>query len=248
MLAIITRFRDFFDEPFFPVEQIKQAHLRSFVQSLKRENPKLRGSSINTYLNMNNALLHSAERNFPELETWKPPRMPFESVPEEGRERLITEEEQARIFFELRAPRGQVGTRHRRIEKIEEVRARHTVADLLDFALLTGMRNTEARTLNSSKIDWIVRTIRDDRSGQEVTVYGEIALTTTKTGKKRKVPLNRDARELLERRSAESQSEWLFPNTAGTRPMSETVVRRMASSFTTRATRRPPTCSRAGRT
>lgn len=233
-LSIIESFRDYLDDDQFAVEHIKTAHVRGFVQSLRAKNPKLQASTVNNYLGAICALLHSGERHFPALENWKPPRMPLESMPLTGRERVITEEEQARLFFELRAPAHITGTKHPQIERELTVRSRHTVADLFDFALLTGIRNTEARSLSRPQIDWTRRTVRDPRSKQEVTSYGEVTIKG-KGGKTRRVPLNSDARQLLERRIAESDSQFVFSNVAGTRPLNQTIMYRILRRAAARA-------------
>ncbi|HEX8773295.1 MAG TPA: site-specific integrase [Pyrinomonadaceae bacterium] len=228
-LRVIERFVAFMDDPDFPVTNLHQLHLRGFARSLRHENSKLKSSSLNAALSIVGALLRSGERFFPELETWKPPRMPYEALEEKERARPITEEEQAMLLFELRAPLGKVGKKRPRREKAYELRARHTVADLFDFALLTGMRHTEARTLKSSKIDWAVR----QHGG--MTIYGEVRLTKTKTKRHRTVPLNQDARAILDRRRSEGRSDWIFPNTSESGPISMSSVYRVLSRAAERA-------------
>jgi integrase len=216
------------------VTTIKTPHVREYVLALRLRG--LQAATVNRYLNPVNSMFHKAETYFPQLENWKTPKMPFEETEDQdGRQRVITEEEQARLFYQLRAPAGLTGEKRPRREKPEEVRGRHTVADLLDTLLLTGLRKGEGRTITKDKIDWTIRTVPDPRTGMNMTVYGEVILTKTKTGKKRRVPLNRDAREILERRAAEAKSKWLFPNTAETRPISETVVYRILRRAARRA-------------
>jgi integrase len=201
-----------------PVRSIKKAHLKRFVSFRRSQNPNLRPYSINFELNRLNTLFRQADTYFSELEDWKSPRMPFEALPQ-GSERVIEDDEQAKLLFELRAPAGGlVGEKRPRRERPEEFKARNTVADLFEFALLTGLRNTEARTLQKPQVDWTIKTYADD-----LTVYGELSITG-KGSKKRKVPLNRDARELLERKLSEDNCEWFFPNGDGTGPISKTVV------------------------
>jgi integrase len=207
-----------------PVHLITTADLRYFVQALRFGNPDLSPVSMNNYLNKVNALLRKAGTFFPALDTWKPPRMPFEDEGAKASERVITEEEIARLFFALRAPRGFTGgPKAKRREKIEEVRTRHMVADVMELSLMTGMRKTEARTLTKVRIDWEVKSF-----GEEV-IYGFIQLppTRTKTKEPRRIPLNWDARQLLERRCNESKCAWVFPNTGETGPISDTVLGRL---------------------
>src|SRR2546429_3606516 len=176
------------------VHTLKTADLRLFVQALRFDNPSLSAATINNYLNRVNAMLHKAAVYFPALESWKPPRMPFEQE-SGGRQRLITEEEIARLFFELRAPPGMTGgEQHRRRETTREVRTRQMVADIFELSLMTGMRKTEARTLTRTKIDWTLRQFGD------LTVYGylQLAPASTKTKEPRRIPLNFDARQILE--------------------------------------------------
>jgi integrase len=216
------------------VDRINTQSVRSFVQALRLINPDLSSTTVNGYLNQVNALLHKAGSFFPALETWKPPRMPFEDESRRGRERVITEEEQARLFYELRAPAGFAGganPKHKRREKPEEVRTRHMAADILELSLMTGMRKTEVRTLTKTKLDLTVRTF------SEGTIYGFIQLppTSTKTNEPRRIPLNWEARQILERRCAESNCAWVFPNVEETGPISETVVWRVLKRIAERA-------------
>lgn len=221
IIAILERFTDHLGEE-RDVRTVRSSDVRTFITSLRIKNKDLKSSSVNAYLNHINAMLRKAGEYFPALESWKSPRMPFE---EESKplDRIITEEELARLFFELRAPAGRVGKRRLRRERAAEVRSRHMVADLLELSLLTGMRKTETRTLRKTMIDWRMRAVG------EVKIHGFIQLPpeSTKTKEPRRVPLNREARELLERRANESTCPWLFPNTCETGPISDTVVGRL---------------------
>ena len=202
-----------------PVQSLSTADMKSFARARRLENRKLQSSSRNKDFDAINVTFHRAGDYFAELESWKSPRLPFEPVPEQGRERLITEEEQARIFFHLRAPQGFIETKRGRwSESPQTVKVRHTVADLFEFAHLTGVRHTEGRRLERSKVDFTIRTY------DEVTTYGEVNLTKTKTGRKRRVPLNQDAAELLKRRLSETDSPWVFPNAEETAAISDTTV------------------------
>lgn len=218
--SILEALRDHLGED-FPVHLIKTADIKGFIRHLRIERKKtaLKSSTANRYMNIINAMFHQAEEHFSGLETWKTPRMPFEPVEELGRERLLTEEEQALVFFGLRAPRGVIHTKRGDQRETEEtVLVRHTLADILELALSTGLRQGEGRTLRWSKIDFTVREF------DGFTTYGEIRLTKTKNRRNRSVPLNRDARDMLLRRRAESSSEWVFPNSLGTAPISATTL------------------------
>jgi integrase len=210
--------------PDFELIKMKTAHVRLFVVELKARG--LQNQSINTYLGYVNAMLRKAGEFFAELDSWKSPAMPYEDTEDyDGRQRIITEEEQARLLFELRAPVGLTsGEQRPRRESAKEVRLRHTVADLLDTSLLTGLRLNEARPLTKQKIDWTIRTVADPHTGDELTIYGEVILTKTKTKRKRRVPLNSDARAILERRAKEATGPWLFGNMYDTAPISEKSI------------------------
>lgn len=214
--VLLEMFRDHFaDDP--SVQSLKIAHLKTFAQVRRVMNPKLKTSSLKTEFNAIHAMLNSAGTHFPSLESWKPPRLTFNYDSRQGRERVITEEELAKLFFQLRAPR-------KKVESLKAIRNRATVADLYDITLMTGMRRTEGRVLPWTRIDWTITTLNEAD-----TIYGFIILpgTVTKTKEPRRVPINRDVRQILERRRAERTSPWVFPNAAGTGPINEKTLYRV---------------------
>ncbi len=214
------------------VHLITTADLRSFVRALRLGNHDLLPVSVNNYLTKVGTMLRKAGTYFSGLSSWKAPDIPYEGEGKSSRERVISEEEIARLFYQLRAPQGLTcGEKHTRRERPAEVRVRQMSADIFDLSLMTGMRKTETRTLTKTKIDWTVLTF-----GEE-TIYGFIQLpaTSTKTKEPRRIPLNWDARQILERRCGESQCQWVFPNTAETAPIAETVIRNCLHRIARRA-------------
>lgn len=147
MKAVLERFRDHFpDDPL--VERLTAKDLLDFKRA-RVARSRLRPRSINTDLMKVGAMLSRAGDYFPSLASWKPPAVPYESVPEAARERVITRDEAARMLEALCAPlldRGADPGRRRR-EPESGRRTRLPVADLWELAPLVGMRTTELRLM-----------------------------------------------------------------------------------------------------
>lgn len=167
----------------------------------------LRPHTVNRELEAVTACLRNAGRYFPSLETWRPPRMPYEPVPERGRERVISRDEDGRLLAKMREPR-------RRGETAGAWRTHLDVADMLELDLNVAMRIGEVQRLEKSWVDF---------EHEIVTLPAHV----TKKKKSRAVPLNAGALDILRRRCASSRHPALvFTNLTGTGPISRTKVYR----------------------
>ncbi|HEV2863073.1 MAG TPA: site-specific integrase [Pyrinomonadaceae bacterium] len=164
-----------------------------------RKPPDLSPHSLNKCLNFVSAMLNAAPHLFEaDLGDYRPPRVPWASVPRRWRRRPVSQDEDGLLLAKLREPRAE-GERER------GWRSRLEVADLFEVALNTGMRPGECVRLTWPQVDF---------------ESGEIYLGRTKTGEDRFVPVNSRVAELLGRRRAEATSKFVFPNPEGTAPRS----------------------------
>lgn len=79
----------------------------------------------------------------------------------------------------------------------------------------TGLRAGEARTLRKSQIDFKTR---------EITVHSSKGMSARRKGRTRKVAFEGAAFEVLKRRAATVDGDWIFPNRTGNGPLSDHLV------------------------
>lgn len=193
--VVMEMFRDHFDAR-QEVERLTRADLLSYKRERVRRS-KLRPNSINRELEAVTAMLRAAGLYFPSLENWRPPAMPYEKIPDRGRERVWTEDEENKLLFELKAER-------RRGEHPLAVETRALVADFIELAMATGMRLGEIEKMEKGFIDW---------KNEVVNLPARVVKTKTA----RTVPLNPAALEILRARSALSRHpRYVFTNSKGT--------------------------------
>jgi integrase len=181
------------------VTSLKSADLHAYVALRKRAG--LAGQSINREMNEIKSMLNSAWKYFPQLESYRAPRIGREPEPTHGRRQTWSEEDLNKILTELFAPR--------RLHETElNLRQRITVAELFLICQLTGLRIGEARTLHVSQIDFT----------------RQVLIITSFKGKERRerrreVPINNPmALEILGRRA--KRNKWIFPNVSDKAPLS----------------------------
>jgi integrase len=209
------------------LEEITRAHFGDYARRLRSAGVK-KGSSINRYFASVSSMFKRAGVYFPELEEWRPPRIPWEKESKRGRERVIAPGESRALLEALRFPQGRVDGK---LLGPKDVAARRDVADCFELMLLTGMRGGEVRSLEWSEVDLDA---------------GEIHLPAdkTKTREPRVAFLNSRAVEILRRRQKGSKdlsdsnvmdisrrrSRFIFPNEKGDGPRSEIsrVIRPLA--------------------
>lgn len=179
---------------------------------IPREPLEMSPHAVNKEIGFISAMLKSAASLFEEdLDDYRPPRVPWESIPRRLRRRPLRRDEDEALLGWMTAPR-------RPAERDREYHARLEVADLFDLTLNTGMRPGEAMKLSWPQVDFDAL---------------EIYLGKTKNGEDRFVPMNSRVEEMLRRRRASATSKFVFPNAKGTRPRSDyySVYRRAARAL-----------------
>lgn len=198
------------------VERLTTQDFRDYLADRRGENRDLSNRSLNQELIILSAMLHAAQAAFPPLERWRSPRLPYLLESRRGRERVVTDEEAAKLLSALRGPRlprEQSLARENRL----------TAADLFQAALLTGARLNELRLLRRDQIDF---------AGGHVTVR---ASKTERTNPTRLIPMVASLGELLGRRCASGRSEFVFVNATGGNAVSEYALRRAFAAAAKRA-------------
>lgn len=186
------------------VESLTTADVISYKRlRLRRVSP----NTLNTELVRIGQMLRRAGDYFPSLARWKPPRIPYEPVPQHGRERVVTPDEAAALLAELRAPR--------RIDEGESEatwRNRLTAADFWEISPYVGMRTTELRLLEKSWVDLREALLR-------------LPKHVTKGGRAREVPLSDEALAVVRRRMLSSpHPRYLFPGATGANVIHQSVL------------------------
>lgn len=164
---------------------------------VSREPMEISPHAVNKELSFVSAMLNSAAELFEEdLRDYRPPRVPWASIPRGWRRRPIRRDEDEALLGWLRAPR-------RSAERDVEYGARLEVADYYEITINTGMRPGECTALTWPQVDFEAM---------------EIYLGRTKNGEDRFVPVNSRVAEILRRRRESAASKFVFPNPDGTRP------------------------------
>lgn len=173
--------------------QLTAADLQRYVE--QRQLDGLSGASINRELHDISAALSFACGFFPALADWQRPAMPYIPRAEKRRERVLTEGEAGKLLDWLRR-QCQKG------ERKASWQVRLLTADVLELALLTGMRLKELLLLRWSDCNFPWRTLRVD---------------ATKTNTIRVIPMSAMAQALIERRQREQSvlSEFVFTGLCG---------------------------------
>jgi integrase len=167
------------------------------AEYVPRDPMELSPHAVNKELSFISAMLNSAAEIFEEdLRDYRPPRVPWASIPRGWRRRPIRRDEDEALLGWLRAPR-------RAAERDIEYNARLEVADHYEITINTGMRPGECTSLTWPQVDFEAM---------------EIYLGRTKNGEDRFVPVNSRVAEILRRRRESATSKFVFPNPKGTRP------------------------------
>lgn len=104
-------------------------------------------STINREMNTIASCIHAAPILYPQLEQWKPPRIPRPAFSKRRRERPIRPHERAAVLEELLALR-------RDDESIKFANERYHVGLQLQFLLLTGVRHGEMDHITKTDVDF----------------------------------------------------------------------------------------------
>lgn len=169
------------------VDEVSKAAIQKYVE--KRFNDGLKAQSIDRELNLIAAMFNSVDLYFPQLEQWRPPRMPRPKIVGGRRERIWSDHEIKSVLGELYAPR-------REGEQLQSAEARHKVGRIVQFCLLNGVRTGEMAQIRKRDINWQARKVRIEQG---------------KTGNVKVIgPLSTTAMEILEQCSAMSETEFVF--------------------------------------
>jgi integrase len=164
------------------IEEIQTPHIRQFLE--RRQADGQTAASINRELNIVAATLHVAGEFFPQLLQWKTPKIPRPKAVKSRRERIISQDEYSRIVAHLRHPADAVDGRRPQDQR-NAWQARVRVAQIFEFAMLTGCRHGEIVKLRWADIDW---------ERNKFLVY------QTKTGEYKEIPLTASLMAVLEER------------------------------------------------
>lgn len=182
-------------------------HLRLFVE--RRQADGQSAASINRELNILAAALNAAPAEFPELGSWRPPKIPRPRVSKSRRERIITDDEYRRLLDHLRRPPDAADAGRRQNQR-NAYAARQRVAAVFEFAINTGMQPSEIYRLEWAAIDWDGRRIK---------------VVTTKTDTVRYVPLSAAVAALLEAQRGAERGPYVFTRGGGPTPKIYRVLR-----------------------
>jgi integrase len=127
------------------ITEVTYKHLKEYVTLRKSEG--LQDSSINRELNIISATLRRASTEFEDLGGFIPPRMPRPPKSKARREKIISSDETNKLLSWLRRPKDTNERDHRKVV------ARLRVADIVEFALLSGLRHGEIRHLQWTDLD-----------------------------------------------------------------------------------------------
>jgi integrase len=165
--------------------------------------------SINRELATIAATLNQAGEIFPELEQWKKPRMPRLKVQKSRRERLISDDEYRRLVAHLRRPPDELDGAPRPHNRQNAYECRVRVAQILQFAMLTGARHGEIVGLKWMDISW---------EREKILIY------QTKTTSYKEIPLIPSLVALLNERKQE-KGMYVFTETGHIYPKFYKVLR-----------------------
>lgn len=133
------------------VDEVSKAAIQKYVE--KRFNDDLKAQSIDRELNIIAAMFNSVDLYFPQLEQWRPPKMPRPKIIGGRRERIWSDHEIKSVLGELYAPR-------REGEQMQSAEARHRVGKIVQFCLATGLRTGEMAKIRKGDINWQARKLR----------------------------------------------------------------------------------------
>lgn len=169
------------------IDEVKTASIAKYIEH--RLADKLAPASINREVNIIAAALHSAGDYFPELEQWRPPKIPRLKA-QSRRERIITEAEASILISYLRRPLAMGEADYQR-------EARVRVAQIFEFALASGCRHGEIAAIKWSDIDY---------ARHRIVIY------QSKTSHYKEIPLTATIERILteRRRLAPASSEFVF--------------------------------------
>lgn len=151
-------------QPSCCVDEVTKAGIQLYVE--KRRMDGLKAQSVDRELNIIGAMLNEVDIYYPQLEQWRPPRLPRPKILDGRRERIWTASEIKAVLRELFAPRRDDERRP------QSAFARFRVGRKVQFCLLNGVRHSEMNLIRPGDIDWQARTvrIRQGKTGNAKTI------------------------------------------------------------------------------
>jgi integrase len=184
------------------VDEVTKADCKKYIN--KRMRDGLKPQSIDRELNIIVAMFNRADNYFPELEQWRPPRIPRPKILDGRRERTWSEHEIKVILGELLSPR-------RENEQAQAAKARYRVGRKVQFCLLNGVRHSEMNLIAKTEIDWQARQVR---------------IRQGKTGNYKVIgPLGPTSMEILREFCDESMTESVFSRSGNITPKFYRILR-----------------------
>lgn len=169
------------------VVEVSKAGIQKYVE--KRFDDGLKAQSIDRELNPIAAMFNSVDLYFPQLEQWRPPKMPRPKIVGGRRERIWSDHEIKVVLGELYAPR-------RDGEQLQSAVARHKVGRIVQFCLLNGVRTGEMAKIRKRDVNWQSHKVRIEQG---------------KTGNVKVIgPLAGKAMQILEECCSASETEFVF--------------------------------------
>jgi integrase len=156
--------------PGYCVDELTKADIQKYVDKRRRDG--LKGQSINRDLNIVNAMLSQVDVYYPELEQWRPPRMPKQKVTDGRRERVWSANEITLVLGQLYEPK-------RGGEQVHAALARYRAGKKVEFCLMNGVRHGEMVRIRATDVNWHDRTIhiKQKKTGK-VKVIGPVGEPT----------------------------------------------------------------------
>lgn len=185
------------------VDETTKSDIQKYVE--KRQRDKLKAQSVNRELNIINTMFTEVDMYYPQLEQWRPPRMPRLKVIGGRRERLWTDDERNAVLGELFQDRKQD-------EQEQAFMARLRVGFKVQFCLLNGLRHSEMNLIRKQgDIDWKARTVR---------------MCQGKTGNFKTIgPLGRTSMDILKLFFEASESQYVFSRSGNITPKFYRILR-----------------------
>lgn len=149
------------------LDELKRKHFKDFVEL--RISEGLKAESANREITDLSSALHKAGEYFAELENWQVPKIYRPPINDEGRERVITRDEQSSLLNYLLNEKKES-------EREKDFTARRRTGLIFYFGLLTGLRRGEIAGILKINYDRKLRRLKAERfktrnSGVRWTIF-----------------------------------------------------------------------------
>lgn len=192
----------------FQIQSVETEHIRLYVERRQAEGKS--GPTINRELNTIAATLHAAGEYFGQLRQWKAPKIPRLKGSKSRRERVVTDDEHQRLLSYLRRPPDEADSA-RPQNRRNAHQARVRVAQIFQFAMLTGARHSEIMRLRWRNLD---------QPNNRVLIY------QSKTDSYKQIPITAPLAELFKEREADPVSpEFVFSESGRIYPKFYRILR-----------------------